>query len=50
MIGNEVWLGVESDTLPGGYYVYTDLDLLHADKGDFIRAIGNLYGEMNGLT
>ena len=42
MIGNEVWLGTASDSSPGGYYVYKELDLLHADRGDYLAAIGDL--------
>ncbi|MBE6704906.1 MAG: hypothetical protein E7583_06545 [Ruminococcaceae bacterium] len=42
VIGNEVWLGTASDSSPGGYYVYKELDLLHADRGDYLAAIGDL--------
>lgn len=46
LIGNEVWLGTPSQSSPGGYYVYKELDLLHADRGDFIKAIGSLAGKL----
>ncbi len=42
LIGNEVWLGAASDSSPEGYYVYKELDLLHADRGDYLAAIGDL--------
>lgn len=46
VIGTEVWLGTpQSD---GGYYVYTNLDLLHADTGDLIGALGDLGGQLLG--
>lgn len=46
VIGTEVWLG--SGNPDDGYYVYTDLDLLHADFSDMIGAIGDLGGQLIG--
>jgi len=46
VVGNEVWMGNPAPDEPGGYYVYTDLDLLHANMGDLIGAIGGLTGEL----
>lgn len=44
VIGTEVWLG--SANSDGGYYVYTDLDVLHAGIDDLIGAIGDLSGQL----
>ncbi len=46
VIGNEVWLGTPSESSPGGYYVYKELDLLHADRGDYLSALGDLSFEL----
>ena len=44
VIGTEVWLGTPKSE--GGYYVYTNLDLLHADTSDLVGAIGDLGGQL----
>lgn len=48
IIGNEVWFGSPAPSEPSGYYVYTDLDLLHAGIDDLVGAIGGLTGELMG--
>ncbi len=48
IIGNEVWLGSPAPSEPSGYYVYTDLDLLHAGMGDLVGAVGSLTGDLIG--
>jgi hypothetical protein len=44
VIGTEVWMGGPNPD--GGYYVYTDLDVLHAGIDDLIAAIGDLGGQL----
>ena len=46
VIGTEVWLGGPDGS--GGYFVYTDLDLLHAGMGDLVGAIGDLSATLVG--